>query len=56
MLRYEDLMFFFKMAAVCHVEFVGHILGHPPADCMVVSVVVQNLVEVLEKGPLNGCV
>ena len=27
--RHHDLTFFFKMAAVCHLEFAGHIFGPP---------------------------
>jgi len=44
--RYSDLKVFFKMAAVRHLGFVGRRFGTTHDELLMVSIVVQNLVEI----------
>jgi len=44
--RYSDLTVFFKMAALRHLGFVGAPIGTTYDDHLMVSIVVQNLVEI----------
>jgi len=44
--RYSDLTVFFKMAAVRHLGFLGRLIGTTNDDHLMVSIVLQNLVEI----------